>query len=92
MTWKAPDTLAHGLVRGDFPRERAEPALRRLEDGLRCGVAYGWARHGEGDTRYSLDPDRVSGETGHIAAPRMGFRYAFPAHSVTGVSLRRAVG
>jgi alpha-N-arabinofuranosidase len=60
---EARDALAHGLVRGDFSREQAEPVLQRLVDSLRNGVAWGWTRHGEGDVRYSLDTDRVSSDT-----------------------------
>lgn len=69
------ETLPHHLAWWGVPETVTRPLLRRLEEGLREGVAYGWMRAGDGEARYTLDPDRVNSETSQridVRSPRVG--------------------
>jgi len=69
------ETLPHHLAWWGVPETVTRPLLRRLEEGLREGVAYGWMRAGDGEARYTLDLDRVNSETSQridVRSPRVG--------------------
>ncbi len=59
----ASETLPHHIAWWGVPDSVTRPILRRLEESLREGVAYGWMRWGSGEARYSLDGDCVNPET-----------------------------
>ena len=60
----AGETLPHHFSWWGVPEPITRPILRRLEESLQEGAAYGWMRTGIGEVRYSLDgDDRVNPET-----------------------------